>query len=249
MINILTLKVGSKYGPEYVNRLYRGIARNTSVPFRFFCYTEDGRDLIPEVAIIRLRPDSRVVRQWYKLDFHCPRRVGLPLGAKCLILDLDQIVLGNLDEVLNWPIRDDEAGLVRRWWSGTSAVQCELNGGFQMYHLGATEHLYLTFLAEPAHWQRHYIAIGHAQGPVNGEQNFVNEHLRCRRSWLPDEWFGKYHQGRMDDIERWFHRRLHPGRVFDGERFHQCFKMIHFANSDNMMGSIHEPWIARYWHD
>lgn len=249
MINILTLKIGSKYGPEYTNRLFKAIVRNTSVPFRFFSYTDDRQGLLPEVHVIPLKKDSRVVKQWYKIDFHCPKRVPLATGAKCLVLDIDIIVVNNIDEMLEWPIKYGEMGLFRRWWSGTSRQHCELNGGFQLYFLGSTEHLYRTFYRNPGHWQRHYVSIGHAEGPVNGEQNFLNEHLQCRKVWLPDGWYGKYAPNRMNDIERWFRRRLSPEPLFDGEKFHRCFKMIHFANADNLMGNIRESWIEEYWRD
>ena len=44
-VNILTLKWGAKYGPEYVNRLYAGVKRNLQLDFRFLCFTDNADDL------------------------------------------------------------------------------------------------------------------------------------------------------------------------------------------------------------
>ena len=40
-VNILTLKWGTKYGPEYANRLFAGVDRNLGLDFRFLCFTDD----------------------------------------------------------------------------------------------------------------------------------------------------------------------------------------------------------------
>lgn len=249
MLNILTLKVGAKYGPEYVNRLYRGIARHTTVPFRFFCYTEDQSGLIPEVRVAPLRLDRRVAKQWYKIDLHCPETVAIEPGSKCLILDIDLIVVSNLDDLFGWNLNRNEMGLFRRWWSGSNRACCELNGGFQLFYMGDTENLYSTFYAQPEHWQQCYISRGEAEGPVNGEQNFINEHLLCEPSWLPDQWFAKYAPQRLTEIQRAFNQQISRQPMFENGRFYESIKLVHFANANNAMGHINEPWISQYWHD
>ena len=39
-VNILCFKWGSLYPASYVNRLYRGVSRFLSFPFRFVCVTD-----------------------------------------------------------------------------------------------------------------------------------------------------------------------------------------------------------------
>ena len=41
MGNIICMKWGTKYGPEYVNRLASMVRRNTTIPCRFVCMTDD----------------------------------------------------------------------------------------------------------------------------------------------------------------------------------------------------------------
>ena len=38
---MICLKWGDRYGSDYVNKLYRGILRNTKYQVDFICYTEN----------------------------------------------------------------------------------------------------------------------------------------------------------------------------------------------------------------
>ena len=44
--HILCMKWGTKYGPEYVNRLYAMVRRHLSGDFRFVCLTDDSTCLL-----------------------------------------------------------------------------------------------------------------------------------------------------------------------------------------------------------
>ena len=48
-VNVITIKWGKRYGPEYVNRLYGSVKRNLSREFRFVCFTDDAEYIRPEV--------------------------------------------------------------------------------------------------------------------------------------------------------------------------------------------------------
>jgi tetratricopeptide (TPR) repeat protein len=48
-INIISMKWGTKYGPEYVNKLYRGFKKNTNRPFNFILFTDNTEGLLPEI--------------------------------------------------------------------------------------------------------------------------------------------------------------------------------------------------------
>ena len=80
MINILTLKVDTKYSAEYVNRLYNSIKRNTTVKFKFYCYTENPVDLLPEICIIPIEHPNKFKLQWHKLIFHKTGFADIPMG-------------------------------------------------------------------------------------------------------------------------------------------------------------------------
>jgi hypothetical protein len=51
---VLCMKWGTKYGPEYVNRLYAMVRRNITGPFRLVCLTDDRHGIRPEVECFDL---------------------------------------------------------------------------------------------------------------------------------------------------------------------------------------------------
>jgi hypothetical protein len=97
---ILCIRWGQKYGPDYVNRLYSMVARNITPPFRFYCITDSTEGLRPEVEVIPL-PDLGCemprTRQgiWGKSRLWRPDLGGL--SGPVLFMDLDVVVTGTLD--------------------------------------------------------------------------------------------------------------------------------------------------------
>jgi hypothetical protein len=104
MVNVICMKWGTLYGPEYVNRLFDGVRRHLRRPLRFVCFTDDGRGLLPGVECLALpstgSPDTQDTR-WRKLALF---REGLAdLGGPTLFLDLDVVVVGTLDPFFEAP--------------------------------------------------------------------------------------------------------------------------------------------------
>lgn len=247
MIHVLTLKVGTKYSSEYVNKLYYSIKRNSTVDFTLYCYTEDSTDLIPEVEVIHLENPSLFKLQWHKLIFHSKGFANILHGEKCLILDIDWVITGDMDPILSYNLPRREFGCFERWWSNLRHF-CKLNGGFQMFYMGETDYLWQKFREDPEYWQQYYIKNGFAEGPVNGEQNFIDEHA-VNKHWLPMEWFAKYHDIDYKKINRNWERDVNYNEpYFMGGNFCETIKMVHFSNSDNQMHKVNEHWIKDYWY-
>ena len=98
-VNIICMKWGDKFPPEYVNRLYAMVSRNLTRPFRFVCFTEKGEGIRTEVEIqplpeLELPPHSPE-RGWRKLTVLKKDFGGL--SGKALFLDLDVVIVGNID--------------------------------------------------------------------------------------------------------------------------------------------------------
>ena len=98
-INIICMKWGDKYGADYVNRLYGMVSRNLTLPFKFVCFTENPRDIHPDVEIHSLPslglPDNIPERGWLKLA-----TLQNPLSnleGTALFLDLDVVIVDNID--------------------------------------------------------------------------------------------------------------------------------------------------------
>lgn len=246
-MNIITLKVGPKYGPEYVNRLYNSLRRKSTTNFDFYCYTDDPEGLHPYVIKVPLHDPDQFKLQWHKLKFHQTGFGGIKPGDKCLILDIDWIITGDVTPIMDYDLPEQHFGCFRRWWSRRQDY-CMINGGLQMFYMGDTNHLWEKFSADPQYWQEYYINIGEAEGPVNGEQNFIDNHVGDKRSWLPMEWFSKYKHDELNKIQQqWSIHMSTSDPFFMLGEFDERIKMVHFTESNNSMSDVKDQWIEDYW--
>lgn len=96
---VLCLKWGTRYGSEYVNRLYSMVSRNTQRPLRVVCFTDDPTGIRPEVDVKPMPPFDLPER----MRFHPFRRMFIfqetlaDLTGSVLHLDLDLLVTGSID--------------------------------------------------------------------------------------------------------------------------------------------------------
>tara|TARA_B100000282_G_scaffold278499_1_gene238150 strand:- start:724 stop:1467 length:744 start_codon:yes stop_codon:yes gene_type:complete len=246
MINILTLKVDTKYSVNYVNRLYLSMKRNSTVPFKFYCYTEDPKGIHDDINIVPIKNPHKFKLQWHKIEFHKTGFADIPIGEKCLILDIDWIIINNIDEILSYKLPKNKLGCFERWWSNRRNF-CKLNGGFQMYHMGDTNEIYITFMQQPEFWQEYFIKKGEAEGPVNGEQNFINA-SRVEKCWLPMEWFAKHWDVEYNKIQKNWQNLVNPTEpYFISGMFADSIKMVHFTNAKNLIHESNDEWIKDYW--
>lgn len=201
-LNILTLKFGDKYSSTDVNRLYSGLRDNSTVDFDFYCYTENASGL--DENIIHIPLVMEIKTHWRKLEFH--KRGFLPEGSKCLILDIDQVVVGDIDELLNYDLKPNTLVVPFRWWSDRANL-CPVNGGAQMFYNGDTDHIWQTYYKDMFYWLSYYYNKGLASPKGMGEQNFLYEHHSpCELDFFPRKWFAKItHDKGMHDsfIDRW----------------------------------------------
>lgn len=98
---LICIKWGTKYGPEYVNRLYAMAARNLTPPFTFVCFTDDTTGIRPEVRCEPLPPLDVAMPTgtkgiWPKARLWGPRLADLE--GPVLFMDLDVVVTGSLDD-------------------------------------------------------------------------------------------------------------------------------------------------------
>lgn len=99
MQTIVCMKWGTRYGSEFVNRLYSTIQRQTNRPTRLVCFTDDGSGIDPNVQIEPI-PDINLPKDMINLPW---RKIVLwkadlaDLSGDVLFLDLDLVVTGNLD--------------------------------------------------------------------------------------------------------------------------------------------------------
>lgn len=102
MLNIVCVKAGTLYGPEYVNILADMVRRNLadSTLGQFVCFTDDGTGLDHDTMVVRPLPHPGLNGWWNKLSLFKP---GLfPDGSRILYFDLDTVIAGPLDEIAKY---------------------------------------------------------------------------------------------------------------------------------------------------
>lgn len=108
-VNILCIKWGKKYGSHYVRRLYHGVLRHLSRPFRFVCLTDDPTGLEPPIETYPLpvTPFDEAAFDakkggdtWRKVGLFQPGLAGLV--GETLFLDLDLVIIDSLDDFFHY---------------------------------------------------------------------------------------------------------------------------------------------------
>ena len=104
MQKIICMKWGSRYGPEFVNRLYASIKRPTRKTTKIYCFT-DNLNNINENVICKPLPKINLPSvisstPWRKLSiWQFPL---YDLTGDVLFLDLDLVITGNLDRFFDY---------------------------------------------------------------------------------------------------------------------------------------------------
>jgi len=243
--HILCMKWGTKYGPEYVNRLYAMVRRHLGGDFNFVCLTDDAAGIRPEVQclpipqlIVNLKPGQKD-HGWKKLTTFEADLHGL--RGTALFIDLDVVIVGALDAFFEQPgefliIHDYARPWRKRRITGNSSVyRFELgrHPDVLSYFRDTTEKV----RAEHRNEQEYLSAFMHAKGKLG---------------YWPDAWCPsfKYHGIPTWPTNYWtepfvpegarimiFHGECNPPDALAGKR-NRAFRFIRRAH-----------WIERFWHE
>lgn len=96
--NVICIKWGTKFGSDYVNRLFKMVKRNCTVDHRFVCFTDNVNGILPEIETRDLPPyqDNPAIGDmgWRKLSLFNEQLVDLE--GQALFLDLDVVIRQDL---------------------------------------------------------------------------------------------------------------------------------------------------------
>ena len=95
---VVCVKAGTKYDPDYVNRLAAMVRRNTSRKIRIVCFTDDATGLESGVEA-RPLPVAGLQGWWNKVALFGETLPGV--SGRVLYLDLDVVITGALDPLLD----------------------------------------------------------------------------------------------------------------------------------------------------
>ena len=92
MLTVACVKQGSKYGPEYAERLHKAVERHLSLPHRFVCFTDED---VPGVPCEPL--PAPLIGWWSKIGMF--RKGVFPKGDRVLYFDLGTLIVASIDDM------------------------------------------------------------------------------------------------------------------------------------------------------
>lgn len=176
-VNVVCMKWGTLYGPEYANRLYAMTKRNLKRPFRFVCFTDDKKGLRAEIETFDIPPISIDApfqnTPWKKLALYNPR-LG-DLEGEAIFFDLDLLIIGPLDPLFDY---EGDYCVIKNWTQPKDIVG---NTSVFKFTVGAHSDLLDLFHSKPTqHWVDTYRI----------EQTFLSHELLRQNKlvYWPAEW-------------------------------------------------------------
>jgi hypothetical protein len=238
-----------------VNFLRAGVGRHLKRPFRFVCFTDDAQGLRDDVQVFPLPelglPKGERDLRWRKLAVF--RRELQNLQGATLFLDLDQVVVGALDDFFELPgrfliIRDDDLFRAKPLRKLNAARDRFLhsvgNSSVFRFEIGAHADILDAYLADPAA----------ATAAYENEQEFLSGQLAAQGelAYWPKGWCVSF---KNDCVPRGPRSYLADPTVPDGAR------IVVFAGtpkmSDVLAGGGHKwyrrigdvRWLREAWAD
>ena len=149
MLNIVCLKWGDKYGPEYVNRLYNMCTKFYTNPFTFYCATDNQVGIKPEINILDLKEFEVADGQWGGKVFTAEKiKLLNHFETKTLLLDLDILILSDITEYVDSVFLADKPCFIRNEWADQDNIKrnygkitCDVNSSFVIGNKQSTANL------------------------------------------------------------------------------------------------------------
>jgi len=235
---VMCMKWGTKYGPEYVNRLYGMVARHLKGPFRFVCLTDDSLGVRPEVECFPLPELEQQVSKrdggWRKLNSYRKDLYGLQ--GQALFLDLDVVIVDDITPFFEQP---GEFLIIKDWkrpWRVTG------NSSVYRFSLGAHADMLDHFVAHQAEVRRKH----------RNEQEFLSHYLHAqgKLKYWDGSWCASYKYHCIPTFPFNYFRAPH---IPAGARiliFHGVMNppdALEGRSNGNWRHAKPAPWIAEHW--
>lgn len=232
------MKWGTKYGPEYVNRLYAMVRRHLRGEFKFVCLTDDASGIVADVTCLPIPelslPEGIPERGWKKLTTFKADLHGL--RGTALFLDVDVVIIDDITPFFESP---GEFLIIHDWkrpWRVTG------NSSVYRFKLGAHADVLLGF--------EHQAADVRVQ--FRNEQAYLSDllHRQGKLSYWPKDWCvsWKYHC-----IPNFPFNYLKPPVAPAGARilvFHGVVNppdALAGRSQGNWRHAKPAPWLAEHW--
>lgn len=137
-VTVVCVYWGTKFSLDYVYNLKAMVARNTSVPHKFVCYSDRK---LPDIETRILKPGWE--GWWNKLQLFDPIN---KVSDRYVYFDLDTIITGNIDWLLNarhWFMGIEDVGAVNVHQPHLKNV---LQTGVMAWEFNVMDHIWPTFV-------------------------------------------------------------------------------------------------------
>jgi len=245
MIKIFCLYYEGKYSTDYVANLYNSLKKHCDVDFEFVCYS-DSKVLADRV--IPLKQDGIIKEHWYKLQFFDKDFTG---EGDIIVMDIDQLIVSNITEMVNWPVEENELVSYNKWWN--KSPHTTINGGWYKFKAGSLDFIWKKYLEDPVKWQLHYYNTLVVHFKYFGEQNFVEDNCieqDVKITMMPGKWVGKWSKIFEQNLtyNELYRDSFNEEFQIMGDEINSNLKIIHFANQDNYIMTERYKWIRDHWH-
>lgn len=177
MKQIICIKWGTMYGPEYVNIMWGMARRNITGDFALYCFTDDATGIRPEVSCVPLPSlgceiPADVPGKWPKIALWREDLAGL--AGTALFIDLDSVIVSNIDDYFEYG--DPEKVYVARNWVRLRGKHGQTS--VFRFPIGKNSYMLEDLQADPAAISRKY----------RFEQNYVTAKVRGGVNLWPEGW-------------------------------------------------------------
>ena len=227
MLKICTVFFEGLYHPNAVSNLYRSLKENSSVPFEFICLADRGVD---GDVVLPYNKHSNIKLHWHKLKFFSPQFAYQKPGDDIIIMDIDQKIVGNVDDLLAHPVSENELVTYGQWWENKLGI----NGGFYKFKSGSLKFVWDDFALNPEYWQLHFYDNGTVHYKYYGEQNYVKlkvlEH-KAKLTKTPSEWIAKYTDDYTENLKlnQMYMQKFDTDYMILDNQVNEKLKVIHYA--------------------
>ena len=214
-MNIYTVKWGTKYSAEHVNKIHEACLEHVRCDFTFHCLTEDSRHLNEDINIISFPGGNDLIKWWNKMYLFDTSLV-IQKGEK-MFLDLDVILQKPIDCITNFDSEDCLA-IVKTWWHDLET---------QYKNTRHIPHTYTDLNSSVLRWNDNFDSdslykyfLKHKQQILwyyRGLDNFFHHRKISKFKMFPIGWVYSFNQGYIfpHDIEKHVYRELPYVCIFD----------------------------------
>jgi len=175
------MKWGTRYGSDFVNKLYRGVQRHLKRPHRVVCITDDPTGIDPGVQCQPIAPLAVIPRMHNDIMLKISMlHSHTGLTGPTLFLDLDVIIMGPLDALFDY--EPNKFCMIHNWVAWRKHLfrpRPDIgNSSVLRFVPGTCDHALARYLDNPDQ--------AHHGFPT--EQAFMTDCMRDRRAYWPADW-------------------------------------------------------------